>query len=288
MKTLKYFVESLIVYTFFLIIRLVGLSISRKMFAYVFNKVGPLIKSKEVIYNNLTKILGQQDDEINKQIISNMWSNYGKTFAEYIYLGRFKKTNSHINIIGEKILNEIVQKNKPVIFVSGHFANFELMAMELVKKEIKLATIYRPLNNFFLNPFMEKTRRTNICNNQIKKGISGIRETISYIQSNYSIALMVDQRVTEGARLPFFNYAAFTTTLPAQIALRYKYDIVPIYIRRLKNDSFEMEVYEPLEIIDKVESKKNKLEISLKINKIIEQMVLKDPSQWILTHNRWK
>jgi KDO2-lipid IV(A) lauroyltransferase len=100
--------------------------------------------------------------------------------------------------------------------------------------------------------------------------------------------LMVDQRVSEGKRIPFFNFDAFTTTLPAQIALKYKYDIVPLYIKRLKNNSFEMEVFEPLKISNSTDPEKIKLETSLKINKIIEKMILKDPSQWILTHNRWK
>jgi KDO2-lipid IV(A) lauroyltransferase len=287
-KILKYFIESLFVYTFFLIIKLIGLIISRGLFSFVFKKVGPLIKSKKVIYENLEKILGHHEDAEKKKIISNMWSNYGMTFVEYIFLNQFKKNNKHITILGEKTLNNIVRANKPVIFVSGHFANFELMSMELKRKKIKLATIYRPLNNFFLNPFMEHIRRKNVCKEQIKKGINGIRDAIKYLNNGYSIALMVDQRVSEGKRIPFFNFDAFTTTLPAQIALKYKYDIVPLYIKRLKNNSFEMEVFEPLKISNSTDPEKIKLETSLKINKIIEKMILKDPSQWILTHNRWK
>ena len=264
------------------------MTISRRLFSFVFKKVGPLIKSKKVIYENLEKILGHHEDAEKKKIISNMWSNYGMTFVEYIFLNQFKKNNKHITILGEKTLNNIVHANKPVIFVSGHFANFELMSMELKRKKIKLATIYRPLNNFFLNPFMEHVRRKNVCKEQIKKGINGIRDAIKYLNNGYSIALMVDQRVSEGKRIPFFNFDTFTTTLPAQIALKYKYDIVPLYIKRLKNNSFEMEVFEPLKISNSADPEKIKLETSLKINKIIEKMILKDPSQWILTHNRWK
>ena len=77
-----------------------------------------------------------------------MWKNYGMTFIEYMFLSHFRKDNSHIKIIGEDNLNA-AKNGKPVIFVSGHFANFEMMSMEITKKNIKLATIYRPLNNFF-------------------------------------------------------------------------------------------------------------------------------------------
>ena len=288
MKIFKYLIEALLIYIFFIIIKVLRINFSRKLFSYIFNKIGPLIKSKEVIEENLERILGSLDHDNKHKIISKMWSNYSSTFVEYLFLNNFKKNSQHITIKGEEILNKIIQANKPVIFISGHFSNFELMSMELTKRKIKLATIYRPLNNFFLNPFMEYVRRKYICRNQIKKGIAGIRDAVEYIKDNHCVALMVDQRVSEGKKLSFFNKDALTTTLPAQLALKYKCDIVPICIFRKPNDYFEMEVFEPISVLSKSETEIDKLEISLKINKLIEQMVLKDPSQWILTHNRWK
>ena len=160
--------------------------------------------------------------------------------------------------------------------------------MELAKKQINLATIYRPLNNIFLNPLMEFLRKKYICKNQIKKGMSGIREVTEYIKNNYSVALMVDQRVSEGKKIPFFQQDALTTTLPAQLALKHKCDIVPIYIARNKDNIFEMEIYDPIENSNKDRSEKNKIDLSIALNKIIEKMILKDPGQWIWTHNRWK
>ena len=175
-----------------------------------------------------------------------------------------------------------------MIFVSGHFGNFELMSMELTKKNINLATIYRPLNNFFLNPFMEYLRKKYICSNQIKKGLVGVKDSINYIKNNFSIALMIDQRVSEGKRLPFFGHMALTSTLPAQLALKFNLDIVPIYIARKTNDNFEMEIYEPIKIVNNHDVESNKLNISIKLNKIIEEMISQNPGQWIWTHNRWK
>ena len=217
-----------------------------------------------------------------------MWSNYGKTFVEYLFLKKFKKNNSHIIIKGEDILQKIINKNKPVIFISGHFANFELMSMELTKRNIKLATIYRPLNNIFLNPFMEYIRKTYICKNQIKKGLAGVKSSINYIQNNFSVAVMIDQRVSEGKRIPFFGHMALTTTLPSQLAIKYQLDIVPIYIARNKNNNFEMEIYEPIVILEKKDSETKKLDLTIKLNKIIEKMISRNPGQWIWTHNRWK
>jgi len=287
-KAVKYFFQAIFIYLFFIIIKIFGLTLSRSFFSFLFNKIGPLIKSEMTINDNLEKFLGPLNEDIKEKIKLKMWTNYGKTFVEYLYLKKFKNMSSHIEIKGEQILSKIIKNNKPVIFVSGHFANFELMSMELTKRDLNFATIYRPLNNFFLNPFMEYLRKKYICQNQIKKGLAGVKDSINYIKNNYSIALMIDQRVSEGRSLPFFEHMALTTTLPAQIALKFNLDIVPIYIARKTNDNFEMEIYEPIKIVNNNDAPSNKLDISIKLNKIVEQMISRNPGQWIWTHNRWK
>ena len=285
-KKIFYFFQSVFIYLFYLLSKIIGLKLSRMFFSLIFRMVGNLFKSKNIVLDNLERIkpgMSKTDKEI---IINNMWSNYGKTFIEYIYLSSFQKKTNHINIKNKKVIDEIIKENKPVVFVSGHFANYELMSMELTRANIKLATIYRPLNNIFLNPFMEYLRKTFVCKNQIKKGLNGVKESLTYMRQGYSIALMVDQRVSEGPRIGFFNGEAHTTTLPAQLSSRFNCKIVPIYISRNKNDKFEMEILDPISILEN--EKKNKELIMKKVNKILEKLILRDPSQWILTHNRWK
>ena len=158
------------------------------------------------------------------------------------------------------------------------------MSMEITKNDIPLATIYRPLNNIFLNPFMEYLRKKYICKNQIKKGINGVRESIDFIKKNHSIALMIDQRVSEGERINFFDKPALTTTLPAQLSIKYNLNIVPVFIKRNEKNDF---VIEFLQAIDPGKFE-NKLDLSLKLNKILEEMIVRNPHQWIWTHNRWK
>ena len=288
-KIIKYFIQAVFVYLFYIFIKIIGLKHSRYIFSKIFQNIGPLIKSKNIIDDNLYKALGKTKDEKKINIVANMWSNYGKTFVEYIYLNKFRNENLHVNITkGLNTLLKIKKNNKPVIFISGHFANFELMSMEITKKKIDFATIYRPLNNIFLNPFMEIIRKKYVCKNQIKKGISGIRNAIEYIKNNHSIALMIDQRVSEGKQIPFFNHKALTTTLPAQLALKYNCDIVPVFLYRNKNDTFDMQLYDPISIDRKLNTEVNKLQITINLNKILEEMILKKPEQWIWTHNRWK
>ena len=213
-----------------------------------------------------------------------MWANYGMTFVEYIFLHKFRNNDSHIKINGSEILKKISNSNKPVIFVSGHFSNFELMSMEITKSKIKLATIYRPLNNIFLNPFMEYLRKKYICENQIKKGLNGVRESIDLLKKNVSIALMIDQRVSEGELIDFFNKPALTTTLPAQLSLKYNIPIVPVLIKRTSDKNFQIEILEEIEC-NKFE---NKIELTKELNRTLEKMIRLNPDQWIWTHNRWK
>ena len=285
-KTIFYFIQSIIIYLFFLISKIIGLKLSRKFFSFIFVKIGRLFKSKKIILQNLDKIYPKASVLEKELIINRMWSNYGKTFIEYIYLNTFRKKSNHINIKNKKIVEDIIKRDKPVIFISGHFANYELMSMELTKANAKLATIYRPLNNIFLNFFMEYLRKTFVCKNQIKKGLNGVKEALGYMKNGYSIALMVDQRVSEGSKIKFFNYNAYTTTLPAQLSSRFNCDIVPIYISRKNDDSFEMEILDPISFSEKSKDKKEL--VTKKINEIIEKLISRDPSQWILTHNRWK
>ncbi|MDB9744726.1 lysophospholipid acyltransferase family protein, partial [Pelagibacteraceae bacterium] len=246
--------------------------------------IGPFFKSKKTIDKNFD-IFKKDISVVDKnRIIQNMWKNYGMTFIEYIFLNHLRKNNSNIEIIGDNNLKNPLDENKPVIFVSGHFANFELMSMAITQKNINLATIYRPLNNFFINPLMEHLRKKYICKNQIKKGINGVREAIEYIKKKHSIALMIDQRVSEGERVNFFGKLALTTTLPAQLAIKYNLNIIPVYIKRIKNDKFRIEFQNKLD----PNHFKNKLELTKELNKIIEKMIIKNPNQWIWTHNRWK
>ncbi len=283
-KIFSYLLQSIIIYSFFIIGRLLGIKISRILFSLIFSKVAPLFKSKRIIEQNL-KIFDQDISRIKKdQIIKGMWENYGKTFIEYVYLNKLRENKSQITISGKQNLKKIINDNKPVIFISGHFANFELMSMEITKNKIPLATIYRPLNNFFLNPFMEFVRRKYVCENQIKKGINGVREAIEFIKKNYSIALMIDQRVSEGEKINFFNKMAYTTTLPAQLALKYNLSIIPVFIKRDDNNNFKIEFYNEI----KSSEYDNKIKLTEKLNSVLESMIVKNPNQWIWTHNRWK
>ena len=291
MKVIKYFFEFIAGITLFFIFKIIGLKNASNLGGMLGKFFGPLFRSKSITKKNIKIGLGEISKENEKKIINGMWSNIGRTFAEYVFLKDFKfnKINfNHVEINGTKYLDEIKKNNQSVIFYSGHFANFELMAMELDKFGIKCAAIYRPLNNFFLNPVMEYLRMKYICPNQIPKGRMGMREIISKMKNGYSIALMVDQRVSEGPREVFFNKPAHTTTIPAQLALKYDLKLVPISLERKEGIKFIMTIHEPYKVEKTDNEDQDTKNITLKINQVLEKMIIKNPKQWIWSHNRWK
>ena len=291
MKIIKYFLEFVSIISLFCIFKIIGIRNASSLGGLLGKFIGPLFRSKNIVKKNIEIGLGNIDEKKEQEIINDMWSNIGRTFAEYIFLKDFKfnKTNfDHIKIKGANYLEEIKKNNEVVIFFSAHLANFELMAMELDKFGIKCAAIYRPLNNFLLNPLMEYLRMKYICPTQIPKGRMGMREIIGRVKDGYSIALMVDQRVSEGPRVLFFNKPAHTTTIPAQLALKYNCKLVPIFLERKEGTNFEMTIHEPYKIEKTGNDQEDTKSITLKINNIIEKMIIKNPTQWIWSHNRWK
>ena len=283
MKKIIYFIEYILVSFLFIIFKIIGYKASSNL-GYIIGKIfGSIFRPKSLIIKNIEKSgIPVKKNEIVQYVLG----NYGRIFAEYPHLKNFRndKLGEFIEINGLEYLNKIKNNNKSVVFISGHFSNFELMAMQIEKAGINLAAIYRPLNNLFLNQTMEKIRKKYICKNQIKKGRSGTREVLNSLKKGCSIALMIDQRVTVGAKIEFFGKLASTTTIPAQIIKKYKCDVVPIYIERHGKYYFKMHVSEPINL----DVEKSVEEISLYLNKILEKMILKNPEQWIWSHNRWK
>ena len=287
MKSIIYLFQYLVIIILFSIFKLIGIKLSSYLSGYLLLILGPIFRSNKLANENLKIALPQSSNKQRKEILDKMWVNYGKILSEYMFIKNFRISNNYskkIVVENQYILEKIRQDQEPVIFISGHFNNFELMAMQIEKMGIDLAAIYRPLNNIFLNPIMENIRKKYICRIQIKKGISGTKQILQKFKTNTSIALMIDQRVSQGIKSKFFNKNALTTTIPAQFAKKFNTKIVPIYIERQKNNNFKLKIHDPIKF-SKDESLEN---ITLYLNKILEKMILKNPEQWIWTHNRWK
>ena len=287
MKNLKYFLQFFCILFLFGVFKIVGIKFSRIISENIMVVLGPIFRSKKIIVKNLSIAFPNFNENEKKQILKGMWINYGRIFAEYMFIKNFRQGSigeKNINIENQYILENVKKDSKPVIFISGHFNNFELMAMQIEKLGIDLAAVYRPLNNKFLNPLMESIRKKYICKKQIKKGISGTKELLLNFKKGTSIALMIDQRVSEGIRVDLFNEKALTTTIPAQFIKKFGAKIIPVHIERINVEKFNITFQDPIKF-----SKDANIEsITYKLNNILEEMIKKNPSQWIWSHNRWK
>ena len=286
MNSIKYFFQFFIIIFLFIIFKILGFSIASNFSSWLLKIFGPFFRSKKLIEQNILKAFPSKNHKDLKKIIMDMWGNYGRILSEYVFLKNFResKFKDNIEVIGQNILKEIKEEGKPVIFISGHFNNFELMAMHIEKSGVDLAVIYRPLNNKFLNSVMEKIRKKYICKHQIKKGMAGTRQLLSFFKNNHSIALMIDQRVSQGIKSNFFGQAAYTTTIPAQFVKKFNCKIIPIYVERINKINFKLTINKPIEY----PSTSTIEDITLNLNQVIEKMILKNPDQWIWSHNRWK
>ncbi len=286
MKLIKYFFEYIIIKLLFFIFKLIGYKISSNLGEIIGKNFGPLFRNKKLILKNLEVAKIGVNNETRELIIKKMWGNYGRILSEYPFIKDFdnNKLKGYLKIDGQNIIESLKKKKENVIFISGHFNNFELMAMHLENSGVNVAAIYRPLNNYFLNRSMEYIRKNYICKKQIRKGRSGTREIVKLINEGYSIALMIDQRVSEGILSNFFNKQALTTSIPAQLIKKYKMKVVPIYIERFNKYHFNLMINDPLSI----DNDKTVKEITDILNFKLENMIKKNPDQWIWTHNRWK
>ena len=286
MKNFVYFIEFVIIIIFFLIFRIIGYKAASNFGFFIGKVFGPKFRSKKTIVDNIRNYKSSLKNNEIEIIIKKMWGNYGRILAEYPYISGFRKKRleKYIDIKGRENLEKIKKMGKPVVFISGHFSNFELMAMIIEREGIELSAVYRPLNNKFLNIIMEYIRKKYICKNQIKKGLRGVKEALSYFKKGKSLAIMIDQRVSEGIDSKFFGKDAFTTTIPAQFVKKFDCIIQPVHIERI-NDFYFRIFFDSHLRFDKNQDLKY---ITDKLNLWLEGKIIKNPDQWIWTHDRWK
>ena len=285
MKSIRYFFEYILIVILLSIFKLLGYRFASEL-GYLLGKTfGPFFRSKKIIKDNLIKIDKSLTPERILEISKEMWGNYGRILSEYPFISNFRKgkLDKYIQIKNLEKLEKI-KTGQPVVFISAHFSNFELMALVIEKAGVNLSAIYRPLNNRMINSIMEPLRKKYICKKQIKKGINGVRESLRNFKQGSSIAIMIDQSVSEGKKISFFNYPAFTTTIPAQFVKKFGCKIQPVHIERFDRINFRITFDDQISI----QSDLDDSSISLKLNQWLENKIRKNPSQWIWSHDRWK
>jgi len=291
MKIIRYFLEFILVIFFFLVFKIIGLKLSSDLGEIIGKYFGPLFRKRTIAKKNILIAFPNFNEKSINEMIERMWKNIGRIFGEYIHVNKFSiiDNNKKKIVFTNRNNVEILKKNnKPIVFFSGHFANFELMAKCLQELGFDIGAIYRPLNNIFLNPIMEFIRKKYICPIQIEKGSNGTKKLIKHISNNNPLALMVDQRLSSSIRVPFFDQPATTTITPAQLTIKYDALLVPVFLKRLEKTNFEFFIEEPLITNRTNDYDKDIFNITQIMNIKIEEFIKRDPAHWLWSHDRWK
>ena len=218
-----------------------------------------------------------------------MWDNLGRVAAEYAHLKRLKLhgNDPRLSVTGTQYAEPAIASGKGVIFVSGHFANWEVMPFTAAGLGYESGEVYRPLNNPFVDRWMVAQRIANGPKDQIAKGAQGTKRIFTMLRGGKCILLLADQKTNEGVPAPFFGRDAMTTPAPAALALKLGSLILPASNERLGGSRFLMKIYPPLEFTPSGDHDADIHQLTIKITEALERLVRERPSQWLWIHRRW-
>lgn len=289
LQTLRYWGEAAAFFTFIGFFRLLGLEGASAVGGFIgrqiFYRVSVMNRARE----NLKAAYPEKSVEELETIIRDMCDNLGRTVAEYAHLDKIRLDgpDPRITVPNVAISDAVVAGGKGVMFISGHFANWEVMPFAATQRGYEGGEVYRPQNNPYVDRWLVKQRAKNGPKDQISKGAQGTRRIFTLLRRGKSIFLLVDQKTNEGLPVPFFGRDAMTTPAPASLALKLGAVLLPVSNERHGGPRFTMKVYPPIDFTPSGDHDRDVLELTRLINLAIEKAVRENPSQWLWLHRRW-
>lgn len=282
MKTVRYRLEALAVAGLF---RLFG-ALPRRRASALGGAFGRLVgralpRVSRTADRNLRRVLPELPAAARRRITIGVWDNIGRVAAEMPHVHRCMP-GTDIVVKGAEHLTGLAAGGQPVIFVSGHLANWEIFALVAAWHTRPVTRVYRAANNPAVEAHIQKSR-AQVPGGCIPKGAKGARAIIRALQSGQNLGFLIDQRMSDGETVPFFGLPSRTATAPVDLAIRFGCPIVPAQCVRLPDSRFEVIVHPP--IMATVERREAVL---VALNKMLETWIRAHPDQWLWVHNRWK
>ncbi|NNE57129.1 MAG: lysophospholipid acyltransferase family protein [Hellea sp.] len=256
---------------------------------WIIGSIGPLTSKQKIARTGLKIAFPDASKDEIKSLLKQQWKNTGRTFAEFPILHRLdvRDGNDRVKVIGGDILQDIIKHGKPVVIVTGHFANWEVMAMVLTQWGLDVQITYRPINNPHIDRRVRRQREAYGTKLMVpKSGPKGAKELVDALKRGESIALLNDQKFNQGIAIPFFGVDAMTAPGPTRLSLASGAPILPLSLARDKAN-FTMTVHDLIELKNTGNRNKDVEEGVRRINKFIEDRVRKNPTQWFWVHRRW-
>ena len=289
-KKIQYLAEIALLKAMLAFCRMLGLDRSSALGGWLGRNIGPKLGITRRARGNIKRAMPELSPEEVERIVVGMWDNLGRTAFEYAHLDKFSRPEERhrIEVVGVEGLLAYAATGKGGILISGHFANWELMPLAMRLEGLDGGGVYRAANNPYVNDWIVTMRRELIVPEQIAKGPKGARLLIQAIRDKRFVAMLIDQRLTEGIEAKLFGLPAMTTPTPAVLALRYKAALVPASIVRTKGAHFRVTVHEPIVVNQDAEPTGEILRITQVLNDFLEARIREHPEGWFWLHNRWK
>lgn len=251
-------------------------------------KIGPKLR----ITKNARRELGLVFPELTKDeievLVDKMWDNLGRTAGEHPHLAKFNPyvENSRVDVIGTEIIEQLRDDDQPGFFFSGHIANWELVPLASTKMNLPLHLVYRRANNPFFDRLVQKGRAGTDAQ-YFPKGAQGSKDILRALKKGDHLAMLVDQKMNDGIRIPFLGRDAMTAPALAQLALRFQCPVVPVQVERLAGAHFRVTIHPPLTLPDSGDKHADIASLMTTVNEHLGDWIKQRPEQWLWVHNRW-
>jgi len=288
-EAIRYGAEAAVFFSLIGLFRILGIRLGSALGGFMGRELfyrTPLSRRARI---NLRETFPDMSSDETECIIREMWDNLGRTIAEYAHLDKLSINGAHprVEMAGLEHADAAIASGKGILFVSGHFANWEAMPFAAAQYGVEGGEVYRPLNNPIVDRWMVHQRKKNGPREQIAKGAQGTRRIFTLLRAGKAIFLLVDQKTNEGLAVPFFGREAMTTPVPAAFALKLGAILLPARNERLGGAHFRVTVEAPIEFQPSGDHDRDVLLLTTKINETIERFVRTRPSQWLWIHRRW-
>jgi len=280
MKKVRYFFEAVLLGTLFILSKCMSVRWASGFGGWVGRSLGPRLAASRKAIANISMVYPDKSEDEKNAILTGMWDNLGRVMMEYPHLKTIGRDLT--TIINNDALKSYI--GKPVIFISGHFANWECCPPAILLKHNYFPhPVYRAPNNPFSDWLLNTTRQVGGKLSPIPKSRSGMREMVKVLQNKNGIGLVIDQKYNEGIEADFMGHPAMTSPIFAQLAQKFDCPIVPLQIERMQGPNFKITVMPP------ISTKGREIEeIVNDSHDILEDWVHQNPSQWLWLHRRWK
>lgn len=287
-QKLRYGAEAAVFFAFMGLFRVIGLDKASRLGGWIGRNIFPLLPPDRVARANLAAAFPEKSEDERNEIRGIMWDNLGRVVGEYPHLGRFspKGEDPRISYTLPDGMTVADLTGHPLVFLSGHFANWEMMPILAHQIGLNTAAVVRPPNNPYVAQWVADRRRVNGPATFVAKH-NAMRTLITQLRGNNSICMLVDQKLREGIAVPFFGRDAMTTPAPAALALKTGAPILLAANRRLPGARFEVTVYAMPDFTPSGNDAEDIKALTALITAKIEEIVRADPGQWLWIHNRW-